>query len=49
MCQIIDFAAFVQKKKALELAVQQEREAELARRAQLEIILTDLLAELEAA
>jgi len=46
---IIDFVTFVEMKKAQQLAIQAERDAETARRARLEQVLTDLLADLQAA
>ena len=46
---IIDFVTYVETQKAQQAAVQAEREAELARRARLEQVLTDLLADLQAA
>jgi len=46
---IIDFVTYVEAKKAQQIALQVEHDAELARRARLEQVLTDLLAELQAA
>ena len=46
---IINFATYANAKKAEQMAIQAEHEAELARRARLEQVLADLLAELEAA
>lgn len=46
---IIDFAEYVAEQKAYEAALVAEREAEARRRERLELILTDLLADLEAA
>lgn len=46
---VIDFLTYVMKKQAQVAALQAEREAEIARRARLEQVLTDLLADLEAA
>jgi len=46
---VIDFAEYVAAQKAREAAVLAEIEAEARRRERLELILTDLLADLEAA
>ena len=46
---VIDFLQYVAMRKAEQAALQAEHEAELARRAHLEHVLTDLLAELQAA
>jgi hypothetical protein len=46
---IIDFAAYAEARVASELAAQAAHAAECARRARLECVLSDLLAELEAA
>jgi hypothetical protein len=46
---VIDFVKYVEMKKAEKLTIQAAFDAELARRERLESILTELLAELEAA
>jgi hypothetical protein len=46
---IINFVHYVEMKKAQQAALQAEQEAEIARRERLEQILTDLLADLQAA
>ena len=46
---VIDFVKYVEMKKAKELAIQAAYDAEMARRAHLELFLTDMLAELMAA
>ncbi|MDR3425613.1 MAG: hypothetical protein P4M13_11175 [Alphaproteobacteria bacterium] len=46
---IIDFLQYVAMRKAREAALVAEHEADLARRERLEHVLTDLLAELQAA
>ena len=46
---VIDFVKYVEMKKAEELAIQAAYDAEMARRAHLELFLTDMLAELMAA
>ncbi len=46
---IINFGAYVEAQKAKQAAVQAEHDAELARRTRLEQVLTELLAELQAA
>lgn len=46
---VIDFVTYVEKKKAQQAALQAEREAEILRRDRLEQVLSDLLADLQAA
>ncbi len=46
---VIDFVKYVEMKRAEEAAIQAAYEAEMARRAHLELFLTDMLAELMAA
>ena len=46
---VIDFVHYVEMRKAQKAALLAEREAEISRRARLEQVLTDLLADLQAA